>query len=61
MSVSQRFYEIYRTEKTSRGNFLHESMSKGDMNVVMYGILKIVGYEVQIITYSQKFHNFYTG
>ena len=52
MSISQRFYEIDRTEKTSRGDLLHESMSKGDMNVVMYGILKIVGYEVQIITYS---------
>ena len=41
--------------------FLQESMSKGDMNPVMYGILKMVeSYKVQTITYSQKFHNFYT-
>ena len=48
---SMRFYG---TEKTSRGNLLHKSMSKGDMKAVMYGILKMVEYEVQMITYSQK-------
>ena len=53
-----RFYGT-ELEKASRGNLLHESMSKGDMNAVMYGILKVVEYDVQIITYSQKFHNFY--
>ena len=47
------------TEKTSGGNFLQESMSKGDMITAMYGILKMVQYEVQIVTYLQKFHNFY--
>ena len=51
---------FYGTDKTSRGNLLHESISKGDMNAVMNGILKMVKYEVQIITYLQKFHNFYT-
>ena len=34
-------------------------MSKGDMNPVMYGILKMVKHEVQIITFSQIFHDFY--
>ena len=57
MCVSSRFY---RTEKTSGGNLLQESMSKGDMNVVMYGISNMVEYKVQIITSSQKFHNFNT-
>ena len=50
---------LYGTEKNSGGNLLQESMSKGDMNPVMYGMLKMVEYKVQIITYSQKFHNFY--
>ena len=45
MCVSMRFY---RTEKTSGGNLLQEGMSKGDMNPVMYGILKMVEYKVQI-------------
>ena len=49
--ASPRFYH---TEKTSRGNLLQESMSKGDMNPVMYGILKMVEYKVQM------FHDFYT-
>ena len=31
-----------------------------DMNPVMSGILKMVGYKVQIITFSQVFHDFYT-
>ena len=35
-------------------------MSKGDMNPVMYGILKMVEYKVQIITFSQIFHDVYT-
>ena len=35
-------------------------MSKGDMNPVMYGILKMAEYKVQIITFSQIFHDFYT-
>ena len=35
-------------------------MSKGDMNAVMYGILKMVEYKVQIITVSQILHDFYT-
>ena len=48
------------TNKTSRGNLLHKGMSKGDMYAVIYGTLKMIEYEVQIITYSQKFHNFYT-
>ena len=62
---------------------LHESMSKGDMNLVMYslrvalsvksdktdgatrrlviyGILKMVEYKIQVITFSQIFHDFYT-
>ena len=43
---------FYRTEKISAGNVLQKSMSKGDMNPVMYGILKMVEYKVQIITYS---------
>ena len=34
-------------------------MSKGDMNPVMYGILKMVEYKVQIITFSQIFDDFY--
>ena len=52
---------VYRTEeKTSGGHLLQESMSKRDMNPVMSGILKMVEYKVQIITYSQTFHNFYT-
>ena len=34
-------------------------MSKGDMNPVMYGILKMVEYKVQIITFPQIFHDFY--
>ena len=29
------------------------------MNPVMCGILKIVEYKVEIITYSQSFHSFY--
>ena len=37
-----------------------ESMSKADMNLVMYDILKMVEYKVQIITFSQIFHDFYT-
>ena len=45
---------------TSRGNLLWESISKGDMNPVMYDISKMVEYKVQIITFSQKIHNFYT-
>ena len=35
-------------------------MSKGDINPVMYGILKMVEYKVQIITFSQIFQDFYT-
>ena len=35
-------------------------MSEGDMNLVMYGILKMVEYKVQIITFSQIFRDFYT-
>ena len=35
-------------------------MSKGDMNPVMYGILKMVEYKVKIITFSQTFNDFYT-
>ena len=35
-------------------------MSKGDMNPVMYSILKMVGYKVQIITFSQIIYDFYT-
>ena len=35
-------------------------MSKGDLNPVMYGILKMVEYKVQIITFSQIFRDFYT-
>ena len=31
---------------------------KGDMNPVMYSILKMVEYKVQIITFSQKVHDF---
>ena len=34
-------------------------MSIGDMNPVMYGILKMIEYKVQIITFSQIFHDFY--
>ena len=34
-------------------------MIKGDMNPVMYGILKMVEYKLQIITFSQIFHDFY--
>ena len=41
--------EILRTEKTSGGNLLQEGMSKGDMNPVMYGILKMVEYKAEII------------
>ena len=37
---------------------LQESMSKGDMNPVTYGILKMVEYKGKIITFSQKFHDF---
>ena len=33
-------------------------MSKGDMNPVMYGILEMAEYKVEIITFSQKFHDF---
>ena len=55
MCVSQRFY---RTEKTSGGNLLQKSMSKGDMNSILYGKLRMVEYKVQITAYSQKFHNF---
>ena len=51
---------FYRTEKTSGGNVLQESISKGVMNPVMYGILKMVEYKVQIITLSQIFHDVYT-
>ena len=36
-------------------------MVKGDMNPVMYGILKMVEYKVQIITFSQVFHDSYTS
>ena len=36
-------------------------MSKGGMNPVMYGVLKIAEYKVQIITFSQTFHDFYTS
>ena len=39
---------------------LQESMSKGNMNPVMYGMLKMVEYKMQIITFSQKVHDFYT-
>ena len=35
-------------------------MNKGDTNPNMYGILKMVEYKVQIITFSQIFHDFYT-
>ena len=35
MCVSPRFY---RTEKTSGGNLLQETMSEGDMNLVMCGM-----------------------
>ena len=51
---------FYRTEKASRGHLLQESMTKGNMNRAMYGILKMVEYKVQIITFSQIFRNFYT-
>ena len=51
--------EFYRTEKTSGGNLFQESMSKGDTNPVMYGVLKMVEYKVQIITFSQIFCDFY--
>ena len=35
-------------------------MSKEDMNPVMYGMFKMVEYKVQVITFSQIFHHFYT-
>ena len=35
-------------------------MRKGDMNLVMYGMLKMVEYKVQIITVLQILHDFYT-
>ena len=50
---------FHGTEKTSGGNLLQKSTSKGDRNPVMYSILKMVEYKVQIITYSQKFQNVY--
>ena len=55
LCVSQSFY---CTEKTFGGDLLQESMRKGDINHVMYDILKMVEYKMQIITYSQKFRNF---
>ena len=50
----------YYIEKASGGNLLQERMSQGELNPVMYGILKMVEYKVQIITFSQIFHDFYT-
>ena len=35
-------------------------MSKGDMNPVMYSILKMVEYKLQIITFQKKFHDLHT-
>ena len=35
-------------------------MSKGAMNPVMYGMLKMVEYIVQVIAFSKTFHDFYT-
>ena len=35
-------------------------MSEEYMNPVMYGIIKMVEYKVQIINFSQIFHDFYT-
>ena len=52
--------EILSNREDLRGNLLQESMCKGDMNPVMYGILKLVEYKVQIITFSQIFQDFYT-
>ena len=37
----------------SGGNLLQESIRNGDMNPVISGMLKMVGYKVQIITFSQ--------
>ena len=35
-------------------------MIKGDMNPLMYGVLEMVEYKVQIITFLKIFHDFYT-
>ena len=59
-SYIQAAQDFIIIEKTRGANLLQESMSKGDMNPVMYCILKMVGYKVQLITFSQIFHNFYT-
>ena len=36
------------------------SLDKFDINPIMYSILKMIEYKVQIIIFSQKFHDYYT-
>ena len=42
-----------------------KSSSEGDMNLVMYGVLKVVEYKVQILIFDENFiiltHTYYTN